>query len=93
MLSNEITILDVVLKDSTTIATHPALTLSVFLQVVEDPVPVPDGRRHSAEFASFVGDCMAKDPFKRPCADALLSHPFILKACSPCVLVAGCIHE
>ena len=46
-------------------------------------MPVPDERRHSAEFASFVGGCMAKDPFARPCADALLSHPFILKACSP----------
>lgn len=59
------------------------LLVTMCPQVVEDPVPVPDGRRHSPEFASFVGDCMAKDPFERPCADALLSHPFILKARSP----------
>ena len=59
----------------------PDQASALLVQVVEDPVPVPDERRHSAEFASFVRDCMAKDPFARPCADALLSHPFILKAC------------
>jgi serine/threonine protein kinase len=51
-------------------------------QVVEDPVPVPGAAEASAEFRNFVAQCMAKDPFRRPTAEGLLSHPFILKVCS-----------
>ena len=33
----------------------------------------------SAECADFLAACMAKDPFQRPGAEALLGHPWIRK--------------
>jgi len=48
-------------------------------QVVEDPVPLPEEGQLSGEFCSFIEACMQKDPYKRPTAEGLLSHPFILK--------------
>ncbi|BDA48249.1 Mitogen-activated protein kinase kinase 3 [Coccomyxa sp. Obi] len=53
--------------------------LQLMIQVVEEPVPLPQESAFSAEFRSFVAACMQKDPFKRPTAEGLLSHPFILK--------------
>ncbi len=52
------------------------------VQVVEEPVPLPQEGAFSAEFRSFVAACMQKDPFRRPTAEGLLSHPFILKVCT-----------
>lgn len=52
------------------------------MQVVEEPVPLPQEGAFSAEFRSFVAACMQKDPFRRPTAEGLLSHPFILKVCT-----------
>ena len=46
---------------------------------MEEPAPLPDSGRHSGEFVAFVAACMAKDPFRRPTAEALLGHPFIRK--------------
>ncbi len=51
----------------------------VHIQVVEEPVPLPAEGTVSADFRSFVAACMQKDPYKRPTAEGLLSHPFILK--------------
>lgn len=51
-------------------------------QVVEEPVPVAAAMEASPEFGDFVLQCMAKDPFRRPTAEGLLSHPFILKVLS-----------
>ena len=49
------------------------------MQVLTDPVPVPEEGVLSAELQSFVLQCMRKDPFTRPTAEGLLSHNFILK--------------
>lgn len=49
--------------------------------MVEEPVPLPAEGSVSPDFRSFVAACMQKDPYKRPTAEGLLSHPFILKAC------------
>ena len=43
-------------------------------------MPLPEvGAACSAEFAAFVGACMAKDPFQRPSAEALLGHSWLRK--------------
>jgi serine/threonine protein kinase len=55
------------------------LTPRPLQQVVEDPLPLPGAADASPEFCDFVAQCMAKDPHRRPSAEALLSHPFILK--------------
>ena len=49
------------------------------LQVMSDPVPLPDEGVLSPELQDFILQCMRKDPFARPSAEALLSHDFILK--------------
>lgn len=64
--------------------------LVAWTQVVEDPVPLPEEGQLSAEFRSFVEACMHKDPYKRPTAEGLLSHPFILKV--PTTPSATCVH-
>ncbi|KAK9902117.1 hypothetical protein WJX75_004920 [Coccomyxa subellipsoidea] len=53
--------------------------LQLMIQVVEEPVPLPAEGSVSPDFRSFVAACMQKDPYKRPTAEGLLSHPFILK--------------
>ena len=49
------------------------------MQVLSDPVPVPEEGVLSPELQDFVLQCMRKDPFRRPTAEGLLSHTFILK--------------
>ncbi len=49
------------------------------MQVLSDPVPVPVEGVLSPELQDFVLQCMRKDPFRRPTAEGLLSHNFILK--------------
>ena len=49
------------------------------LQVMSDPVPLPEEGVLSPELQDFILQCMRKDPFARPSAEALLSHDFILK--------------
>jgi len=49
-------------------------------QVVEEAVPLPAPGACSSEFRDFVAACMQKDPLRRPSAEGLLSHAFILKA-------------
>ena len=49
------------------------------LQVMSDPVPLPEEGVLSPELQEFILQCMRKDPFARPSAEALLSHDFILK--------------
>ena len=45
-----------------------SLPLSYPPKVMEDPAPtLPEG--YSAEFQSFVDDCLEKDPFKRQTAE------------------------
>ena len=43
-------------------------------------MPLPAAGSCSEEFRDFVRQCMQKDPLRRPSAEGLLSHPFILKA-------------
>ena len=42
-------------------------------------MPVPEEGVLSPELQDFVLQCMHKDPFRRPTAEGLLSHNFILK--------------
>ena len=49
------------------------------LQVMSDPVPLPEEGVLSPELQDFILQCMRKDPFARPSAEALLSYDFILK--------------
>ncbi len=49
------------------------------VQVVEDDVPLPAGQQHSPEFVDLIKQCLEKDPYKRPTAEALLGHPFLRK--------------
>ena len=48
-------------------------------QVLNEPVPLPGESECSEEFIDFVGQCLRKDPFQRPDAETLLSHPFVAK--------------
>lgn len=48
-------------------------------QVVEEASPLPPADEFSAEFRDFVGQCLMKDPARRPTAEQLLHHPYILK--------------
>lgn len=66
-------------------------------QVLSDPVPVPEEGVLSPELQDFVLQCMHKDPFRRPTAEGLLSHNFILKVSSLTAVrneaLAGCWYE
>lgn len=66
--------------------------INLMLQVMEDPAPtLPAG--YSSEFQSFVNDSLEKDPFKRPPAEVLLTHPFITKHEHEDVDLAGYIQN
>ncbi|KAK9815893.1 hypothetical protein WJX72_011527 [[Myrmecia] bisecta] len=53
--------------------------LQLMIQVVGEAAPVPAAGTCSEEFCDFISQCLQKDPFKRPSADALLKHAFIQK--------------
>lgn len=53
--------------------------LQLMFQVLNEDVPIPTGPELSDEFKDFVRVCMQKDPYQRPSAEQLLTHPFILK--------------
>eukprot|EP00899_Mesostigma_viride_P012887 jgi/Mesvir1/2159/Mv16672-RA.1 len=53
--------------------------LALMLQVMNDPSPLPPEDGFSPEFRDFVGACLQKDPTRRPSAEMLLQHPWILK--------------
>ena len=57
----------------------PNLLVGSVSQVVEDEVPLPSCQQHSPEFADLIKQCLEKDPYKRPTAEALLGHPFLRK--------------
>ena len=40
-------------------------------------MPLPGEGECSEELLDFVGQCLRKDPFQRPDAETLLSHPFV----------------
>ena len=45
-------------------------------------MPLPEAGVLSPELQDFILQCMRKDPFARPSAEALLSHDLILKVMS-----------
>lgn len=49
------------------------------LQVVDEEVPLPSGQDHSPEFVDLIRQCLKKDPYRRPTAEALMMHPFLQK--------------
>ena len=51
----------------------------LYLQVVEEEVPLPSSEHHSPEFVDLVKQCLEKDPYRRPTAEALMAHPFLQK--------------
>ncbi|KAL0037730.1 hypothetical protein WJX77_009896 [Trebouxia sp. C0004] len=53
--------------------------LQLMIQVVEDEVPLPSRQQYSPEFVDLIKQCLEKDPYKRPTAEALLGHPFLRK--------------
>ena len=52
-----------------------------------DPPQLPDADTWSNEFHSFLAGCLVKDPTRRPSAEQLLQHPFVLHASQPSVLL------
>ena len=55
------------------------LLLLSLTQVVEEDVPLPSSQHHSPEFVDLISQCLARDPNKRPPAEALMTHPFLQK--------------
>lgn len=49
------------------------------MTVVDQPPPVPPPSQFSAEFCSFIGSCLQKEPSDRMSAVNLLNHPFLKK--------------
>jgi mitogen-activated protein kinase kinase 1 len=47
--------------------------------IVRQPPPMPPSDRFSAEFVSFIRDCLQKEEDKRADSTSLLKHPFITK--------------
>lgn len=59
---------------------------SICSQVLNEDLPIPAGQEYSDDFRDFVTQCMQKNPFQRPSAEQLLSHPWVTKV-SVCVCV------
>lgn len=53
--------------------------IEYMMQVMEHEVPMVSDPSYSSELRAFVSLCLLKDPLKRPQAEELLTHPFILK--------------
>lgn len=47
------------------------------MQVLNDEPPLPPQGQFSDDLRDFIHQCLAKDPYKRPSAEALMQHPFI----------------
>ncbi len=47
--------------------------------MVEEEVPLPSSKQHSSEFLDLIKQCLEKDPYKRPTAETLMTHPFLQK--------------
>jgi len=54
-------------------------TFELMLQVMNEDLPFLNNSGFSPEFRDFVSSCLHKDPLRRPPAEQLLSHAFILK--------------
>lgn len=46
---------------------------------MEEDCPLPPKGTCSPELCDFVAQCMRKDPWQRPTAEQLLSHPFVVQ--------------
>ncbi|KXZ43451.1 hypothetical protein GPECTOR_90g538 [Gonium pectorale] len=53
--------------------------LQLMIHVLQEDPPLPPAGQFSEEFRDFVRVCLAKEPHRRPPADALLKHPWIAK--------------
>ncbi|KAL3138747.1 hypothetical protein ABBQ32_005592 [Trebouxia sp. C0010 RCD-2024] len=53
--------------------------LQLMIQVVDEEVPLPSCQHHSPEFVDLIRQCLEKDPYRRPTAEALMTHPFLCK--------------
>jgi len=56
---------------------------TLFLLTTQEIPPLDDPSAWSQELVEFGNLCLQKDVSKRPTAKALLSHPFLKKACTP----------
>jgi len=53
---------------------------ALFLLTTQGVPPIRDAHKYSKEYHDFVGQCLEKDPDRRPEAADLLKHPFLKKA-------------
>jgi serine/threonine protein kinase len=53
--------------------------LRLGLQLMEEECPLPPEGKCSPELRDFVAQCMRKDPWQRPTAEQLMSHPFVAR--------------
>lgn len=61
------------------------------MQIMNNPVPLPQEGAFSDGLRDFCAQCLQKDPAKRATALQLLSHPWILKHCNAPVDMAAFI--
>ena len=52
---------------------------ALLMEIVNKPAPQLPADQFSAEFVSFISDCLQKEEANRPDSTELLSHPFILR--------------
>ncbi|GFR43202.1 hypothetical protein Agub_g4240 [Astrephomene gubernaculifera] len=53
--------------------------LQLMIHVLQEEAPLPPAGQFSEEFRDFVRQALAKEPHRRPLAEQLLGHPWILK--------------
>lgn len=56
---------------------------ALFLITTKGIPPLKEPQKWSPDLNDFFSKCLEKDVEKRPSADELLKHPFIMRACSP----------
>eukprot|EP00887_Chlorella_sp_A99_P007812 scaffold20.g7812.t1 len=55
-------------------------TIQLMIQLMEEEVPLPPGGGGlSPELQDFASQCMRRDPWARPTAEALLAHPWLAR--------------